>query len=326
MALAIVSHHSPRMRTSHLQRGTWVPAAPGTHPIGQRYRLDSVPSLAAHRLTPAKRAARFGPHWPSPWMSACADMTIDSRTPSSSPRSHTHLDRTPMSESPTRPVKIGPLAPRRTFIMLLKFIEGILTTLSEGPLNWLTYALVAGIIFAESGLFFGFFLPGDSLLIAAGIFAAQSKPLFNIWILVPLLFVAAVLGDNVGYWFGAKTGPKIFARDDSRFFKKKYLEAARDFYDKHGGKAVILARFTPFVRTFAPIVAGAVGMPYRRFMFNNLLGALLWAVGLTLVGYFFGNHPFVKDNLEIALVLVVLVSVLPIAVHYISDRRKAHKA
>jgi membrane-associated protein len=205
---------------------------------------------------------------------------------------------------------------------MIEIIENILTALSQGPLSWLTYAVVAGIIFAESGLFFGFFLPGDSLLIASGTFAALEKPLFNIWILVPLLFAAAVLGDNVGYWFGKKTGPRIFSREDSRFFKRKHLLDAKAFYDKHGGKAVVLARFVPFVRTFAPIVAGAVEMDYKRFLLFNLIGGFLWAVLLTLVGYFFGNIPFIKKNLEVALIAVIFISLIPVILHWWNDRRK----
>src|SRR6185436_4638228 len=139
------------------------------------------------------------------------------------------------------------------------------------------------IVFAESGLFFGFFLPGDSLLLTAGLFAYKGQ--LNIWYLLPLLFVAAVLGDNVGYWFGRKTGPPLFNREQSLLFRRKNLLAARAFYEKHGGKTIILARFMPFIRTFAPIVAGAVEMHYRRFMLFNLVGGLIWAVGVTLLGY-----------------------------------------
>src|SRR5688572_15900291 len=143
------------------------------------------------------------------------------------------------------------------------------------------------IVFAESGLFFGFFLPGDSLLLTAGLFAYKGE--LNLWILLPLLFVAAVLGDNVGYWFGRKTGPPLFNRENSLLFRRKNLLAARAFYDKHGGKTIILARFMPFIRTFAPIVAGAVNMNYRSFMFYNLVGGVLWAIGVTLAGYGLGS-------------------------------------
>lgn len=187
------------------------------------------------------------------------------------------------------------------------------------------------IVFAESGLFFGFFLPGDSLLLTAGLFAyrvdpASGQPLLNLWILLPLLFVAAVLGDNVGYWFGRKTGPPLFKREESMFFKPKNLLAAKAFYDKHGGKTIILARFMPFIRTFAPIVAGAVEMEYRRFMLFNLVGGLVWAVGVTLAGYFLGSifPPEVLDRYFIIIVLVVIVlSVLPTALHLWQDNREA---
>lgn len=187
------------------------------------------------------------------------------------------------------------------------------------------------IVFAESGLFFGFFLPGDSLLLTAGLFAyrvdpATGQPLLNLWILLPLLFVAAILGDNVGYWFGRKTGPPLFTREESMFFKPKNLLAAKAFYDKHGGKTIILARFMPFIRTFAPIVAGAVEMEYRRFMLFNLVGGLVWAVGVTLAGYFLGSifPPEVLDRYFIIIVLVVIVlSVLPTALHLWQDNREA---
>src|SRR5574341_64996 len=149
------------------------------------------------------------------------------------------------------------------------------------------YIGVFVIIFAESGLFFGFFLPGDSLLLTAGLLA--SRCLLNIWVLIIIIPIAAILGDNVGYWFGKKTGPRIFNRENSRLFRRKNLLAAKAFYDKHGGKTIVAARFMPFIRTFAPIVAGAVEMEYKRFLLFNLLGGLLWAIGVTLIGYFLGN-------------------------------------
>lgn len=206
---------------------------------------------------------------------------------------------------------------------MVELIENVLTTLSQGPFPFLAYAVVWFVIFAESGLFFGFFLPGDSLLVTCGALAALPTSPFNIWVLLPLLAVAAVLGDNVGYWFGNKTGPRIFNRTESRFFKPKYLKQAHAFYEKHGGKTIIIARFMPFVRTFAPIVAGAVDMEYRRFFFFNLIGGVLWSVGITLIGYSFGNIPFVKNNLEIALVVIILLSLAPIAVHQIMEHRNA---
>lgn len=149
------------------------------------------------------------------------------------------------------------------------------------------YAGLFAIVFAESGLFFGFFLPGDSLLLTAGLLA--SRDLLNIFILIPLIFTGAVLGDNVGYWFGNKVGPPIFNRPNSRFFKRKNLLKAKEFYDKYGGITIVAARFMPFIRTFAPIVAGAVAMEYRKFMFFNLLGGVLWGIGLTTLGYVLGR-------------------------------------
>jgi membrane-associated protein len=185
------------------------------------------------------------------------------------------------------------------------------------------YVGLGAIVFAESGLFFGFFLPGDSLLLTAGLLA--SRGLFNIWVLLPLLFVCAVLGDNVGYWFGAKTGPHIFNRENSLLFRRKNLLAAKAFYDKHGGKTITLARFMPFIRTFAPIVAGAVGMEYRRFMVFNLLGGVVWAIGLTLVGYFigqaFGTVEGIDHYFTLLILAVIFISALPAMIHLWKESR-----
>jgi membrane-associated protein len=178
------------------------------------------------------------------------------------------------------------------------------------------YIGMIAIIFAESGLFFGFFLPGDSLLLTAGLLAARGE--LNLWILLLTLTPAAILGDNVGYWFGKKAGPAIFNRENSLLFRRKNLLAAKAFYEKHGGKTITIARFMPFIRTFAPIVAGAVEMEYKRFMLFNLLGGLLWAVGVTLAGYFLGQWipPEVLDKyFLIILIVVILVSASPAMIH-----------
>jgi membrane-associated protein len=178
------------------------------------------------------------------------------------------------------------------------------------------YVGIIAIIFAESGLFFGFFLPGDSLLLTVGLLAARGE--MNLWILLVTLGPAAILGDNVGYWFGKKAGPPIFNRENSLLFRRKNLLAAKAFYDKHGGKTITIARFMPFIRTFAPIVAGAVEMNYRRFIFFNLLGGLLWAVGVTLAGYFLGQSipPEVLDKyFLIILIAVILISATPAMIH-----------
>jgi len=184
------------------------------------------------------------------------------------------------------------------------------------------YIGLFAIIFAESGLFFGFFLPGDSLLLTAGLLAAQGS--LHLGLLLPILPVAAILGDNVGYWFGKKAGPAIFNRENSLLFRRKNLLAARDFYERHGGKTIMLARFMPFIRTFAPIVAGAAEMHYQRFVFFNILGGLLWATGVTLAGYFLGNSiPADKlDKYFLAIVLVViLISALPAMIHVWKEYR-----
>ena len=178
------------------------------------------------------------------------------------------------------------------------------------------YFGIIAIIFAESGLFFGFFLPGDSLLLTAGLLAARGE--LNLLLLLVTLAPAAVLGDNVGYWFGKKAGPPIFSRENSLLFRRKNLLAAKAFYDKHGGKTITIARFMPFIRTFAPIVAGAVEMEYRKFMLFNLLGGLLWAVGVTLAGYILGQSipPEVLDKyFLIILAVVIFLSALPAMIH-----------
>ena len=193
------------------------------------------------------------------------------------------------------------------------------------------YGILFAIIFAESGLFFGFFLPGDSLLLTAGLFAYKGVELagggelkLSLWVLMPLLFVAAVLGDNVGYWFGRKVGPPLFKRPQSLLFRPKNLQAAKAFYDKHGGKTITLARFMPFIRTFVPIVAGAVNMEWRRFTFFNLFGGLLWAAGVTFAGYSLGRlvPPNVLDRYFLVIVFVVIVvSLLPALIHLWKEER-----
>lgn len=182
------------------------------------------------------------------------------------------------------------------------------------------YVGIFSIIFAESGLFIGAFLPGDSLLFTAGFLASQG--LLNIYILVPLLFLAAVLGDNVGYAFGQRFGKRLFRKEDSIFFHKKHLVRAQNFYEKHGGKTVTIARFLPIVRTFAPIVAGMGDMPYKRFLGYNLLGAFLWAVCIPLGGYFLGNLiPDVDKYLFPIIGLIVIISIAPTAIHILRERK-----
>ncbi len=176
------------------------------------------------------------------------------------------------------------------------------------------YLGMFAIVFAESGLFFGFFLPGDSLLFTAGLLASQG--VFSLWIVLLLLALGAILGDNVGYWTGRKLGGWLLGLNDSFFFKKRYLVEAQEFYEKHGGKALILARFIPAVRTFAPIAAGIANMHYDRFFFNNVLGGLLWVFGMTTGGYFLGSIiPDVDKYLLLIIAAIVVISVLPALFH-----------
>ena len=176
------------------------------------------------------------------------------------------------------------------------------------------YAGIVAIVFAESGLLIGFFLPGDSLLFTAGFIASQGA--LDIRLLVPLCFVAAVAGDAVGYAFGSRIGRRLFQREDSRLFRRQHLLRAEAFFTRHGGKAIVLARFLPVIRTFTPIVAGMGAMPYRRFAAFNALGGLLWAVGVTLAGYFLGQVlPGADRYLLPIAVVIVAASMLPTAIH-----------
>lgn len=176
-----------------------------------------------------------------------------------------------------------------------------------------------GIVFAESGLLVGFFLPGDSLLFTAGFLASQG--FFDISILVLICFTAAILGDSFGYAFGKRIGPKIFTKEDSLFFQKRNLERASNFYQKHGGKAIILARFMPVVRTFAPILAGIGRMKYGSFLFFNVLGGFLWSVGLTLLGYWLGSViPNVDRYIVPLVILIIFLSLLPPLLHILKDK------
>ncbi len=187
--------------------------------------------------------------------------------------------------------------------------------------------LVTAIVFAESGLLVGFFLPGDSLLFIAGFLSSSAggNILPPLPIVLVCVFLAAFIGDQVGYAFGSKTGPALYKRPDSRFFKQSHLRKAELFFEDHGSKTIVLARFVPIVRTFAPIVAGASRMPYRAFVIFNFVGALLWAVGVTTLGYFLGQVEIVKNNIEIALIAIVVVSLLPMAIEIMRHRRKGRQ-
>ena len=182
------------------------------------------------------------------------------------------------------------------------------------------YVGLSGIIFAESGLLVGAVLPGDSVLFTAGFLASQG--FFNIWLLTPMMFISAVLGDSVGYTFGQKVGKRLFQKEDNIFFHKKNLIRAQKFYEKHGGKTVTIARFLPVVRTFAPIVAGMSDMPYKKFLYYNIIGGFLWAVCIPFAGYFLGNAiPSIDKYLFPIIALIVLISVAPTVIHIMLEKR-----
>ena len=179
------------------------------------------------------------------------------------------------------------------------------------------------IVFAETGLLIGFFLPGDSLLITTGVLASKSDE-FSIWVLIPLLCIAAITGDAVGYAIGRRAGPRLFSKPDAKLFRRKHLERAQEFYAKHGGKTIVLARFLAFVRTFAPTVAGAAGMPYAKFTFYNVAGGIGWVVSMTLLGYFIGEAVPNLDAVLFAVIgVIVLLSVAPAGYHLWRERRAA---
>ncbi|MEK7616116.1 MAG: VTT domain-containing protein [Patescibacteria group bacterium] len=184
------------------------------------------------------------------------------------------------------------------------------------------YLGIFGFVFAESGLLIGFFLPGDSLLFTAGFLASQGY--LNIWVLCIGAFLAAVIGDNVGYSFGNKIGVKLFTREDSLIFNKEHLARAQHFYEKHGRKTIIIARFVPVVRTFAPIVAGIGNMHYKTFFMFNIIGGVLWGIGISLLGFLLGNViPDIDRYLLPIIVLIIFVSVLPGIIHIL--RNKEHR-
>lgn len=185
-------------------------------------------------------------------------------------------------------------------------------------------ALIA-IVFAETGLLIGFFLPGDSLLVTAG-FVAATTGILDVWHLLIFLSLAAIVGDSTGYAIGKQAGPPLYQRPNSRFFKREHLLRTREFYERYGGVTIVLARFMPFARTFAPVVAGVAEMNYPRFLLYNVVGGIGWVFSMTLVGYFFGQIPFVQRHMEKVIVLVIVLSVLPIVVHYLKGRRARAKA
>ncbi|MEU6556940.1 VTT domain-containing protein [Streptomyces sp. NPDC046915] len=203
-------------------------------------------------------------------------------------------------------------------------------TLALGP-SWLdpnylldTYSIwgLLLIVFAESGLLIGFFLPGDSLLFTCGLLITTNDLDFPLWGAIALICLAAILGDQAGYMFGRKVGPSLFNRPDSRLFKQENVTKAHEFFEKYGPKSLVLARFVPIVRTFTPIIAGVSGMRYRSFLTFNVIGGVLWGAGVTLLGSWLGKHALVRDHIETFLILIVLISVIPIVIEFLRARSK----
>ncbi|WP_338677479.1 VTT domain-containing protein [Streptomyces sp. SCSIO 30461] len=208
-----------------------------------------------------------------------------------------------------------------------------MNTLALGP-SWLdpdylitTFGLIGVlvIVFAESGLLIGFFLPGDSLLFTTGLLVTTGKIDMPLGVVCTLIVFAAIIGDQVGYLFGRKVGPALFKRPDSRLFKQENVEKAHDFFEKYGPKSLVLARFVPIVRTFTPIIAGVSRMNYRSFITFNIVGGVLWGAGVTLLGAALGKVDFVHEHIEMILIAIVLISVLPIAVEILRARSQGRK-
>jgi len=206
----------------------------------------------------------------------------------------------------------------KQFVDLFLHLDTHLSQVISQYGTW-TYLILFLIVFCETGLVITPFLPGDSLLFAAGTFAALGD--LDVRVMILLLVVAAILGDTVNYWVGAAIGPRAF-QGNHRFLKKEHLDRTHAFYEKHGGKTIILARFVPIIRTFAPFVAGVGAMSYGRFLTYNVVGAILWVALLVLAGFFFGNIPVVRENFTIVILAIVAISVMPIAVEAVRGRRR----
>uniref|UniRef100_UPI0028D1944A VTT domain-containing protein n=1 Tax=uncultured Actinomyces sp. TaxID=249061 RepID=UPI0028D1944A len=181
------------------------------------------------------------------------------------------------------------------------------------------------VIFAETGLLIGFFLPGDSLLFTLGMFVGTGAVGVHIWVAAPLVWLAAVIGNQTGYFIGRKAGPAIFNKPDSRLFKRDYVERTSAFFERHGGKAVTLAQFVPIVRTFTPVIAGVGKMHYRHFITFNVLGATFWAFGITWLGYFLGSFEWIRENIDTMILAIVFISVAPMLISAISQLIKSRR-
>ena len=201
--------------------------------------------------------------------------------------------------------------------------ERLIHLLSAVMTGWLGYALLAAIVFAETGLLVGLFLPGDSLLFTVGVVAGAGE--LDIVRISLLLTIASVAGDQSGFFLGFRTGPRIFSRQDSLLFKREYITRTMRFYERHGGKTLIYAKFIPIVRTFAPFMAGVGKMRYFRFLSFNVFGGIGWVLSMTLAGYYLGGVPIIRRNFEKVVLGIVLISVLPLLIHYVQSRRNKAK-
>ncbi len=190
----------------------------------------------------------------------------------------------------------------------------------DSLIQWGGYTVLFAIVFAETGLLIGFFLPGDSLLVTAGLVASAGA--LNIWWLNVILIVAAVVGDSTGYAIGRRLGPRLFTRQKSLLFNPAHVERTRRFYERYGAKTIVIARFVPIVRTFAPVLAGVGEMEYRRFVFYNVAGGVGWVVSMTSAGYLMGQFPVIGSNIHIMVLIVIVLSLIPIAVELLRERRR----
>ena len=221
------------------------------------------------------------------------------------------------------PVELPRLSAPATYASPMHSLSDLFHRLFDLPalIAWGGYVGVTAIVFVETGLLFGFFLPGDSLLVTAGLLASQG--LLNVYLMGLLLTVAAITGDALGFAIGHATGPRIFTRENSFFFNRKHLLRAHDFYERHGGKTIILARFMPIIRTFAPVVAGAAYMEYRKFALYNVVGGVLWVWSMLFTGYFLGRYiPGIDRHIEKVIILVIFFSILPGIIGWWRERRR----
>jgi membrane-associated protein len=206
------------------------------------------------------------------------------------------------------------------FLRTLTNPDGLRQLLTSVFSGWHGYALLFGIVFSETGLLAGFFLPGDSLLFTVGVVAGAGG--LNIFAIIGVLIAAAIIGDATGYMIGRRAGPAVFNRPDSRFFKQEHLRKTKEFYEKHGGKTIIYARFIPIIRTFAPFVAGVAEMEYSRFASFNIFGGIGWVVLMTSLGYALGDNEIVRKHFEKVIIGIIFISMLPIVFEYLRSRRK----